>query len=61
MEIDFGFMSRGGLVIGEAKSASGLDGKDEAERLRDVGKSDSSCRHSRCERDLLCYDEDLGP
>lgn len=38
MEIDFAFMSRDGLVLGEAKSVSRLDGKDEKERLRDVGK-----------------------
>jgi hypothetical protein len=38
VEIDFAFMTRAGLVIGEAKSVSKLDGNDEKERMRDVGK-----------------------
>jgi hypothetical protein len=38
LEIDFAFMTRFGLVIGEAKSVSKLDGSDEKERMRDVGK-----------------------
>jgi hypothetical protein len=38
MEVDFAFLSRDGLVLGEAKSVSKLDGADEAERIRDVNK-----------------------
>ena len=38
MEIDFAFISRDGLVIGEAKSVSKLDGTNEKERTSDVGK-----------------------
>ncbi len=38
VEIDFAFMSRDGLVIGEAKSVGKLDGQNEKERVRDVTK-----------------------
>lgn len=38
MEVDFAFLSRDGLVLGEAKSVSKLDGADAAERMRDVNK-----------------------
>ena len=38
MEVDFAFMSRDGLVLGEAKSVSKLDGASDAERIRDAKK-----------------------
>lgn len=37
-EIDFAFVSRGRLVIGEAKSNGTLDGRNKAERVRDARK-----------------------
>lgn len=38
MEIDFALMSRDGLVLGEAKSTSRLDGDNDAARTRDARK-----------------------
>lgn len=38
VEIDFAFMAEHGLVVGEAKSTGTLDGKKEADRVRDASK-----------------------
>jgi hypothetical protein len=37
-ELDFAFMSRGKLIVGEAKSSDDLDGNTKAARVRDARK-----------------------
>lgn len=58
-EIDFAFVSRDRLVIGEAKSSGTLDGNNRAERVRDARKLVAAAELLGCHRGLLCLGRDV--